>query len=27
MEKAPCPLVLVPGVKTEDTGEMPRLEI
>lgn len=27
MEQTPCPLVLVPGVKTDDTGEIPRLEL
>jgi nucleotide-binding universal stress UspA family protein len=27
MEKTMCPLVLVPGVKTEETGELPRVEL
>ena len=26
MEKTQCPLVLVPGTRAEDTGELPRLE-
>ncbi|MGF1666630.1 MAG: universal stress protein [Acidimicrobiia bacterium] len=26
MERTQCPLLLVPGVKTEDTGEIPRIE-
>jgi nucleotide-binding universal stress UspA family protein len=26
MEKTQCPLVLVPGTRSEDTGELPRLE-
>lgn len=27
MEKTLCPLVLVPGLRLEDTGEVPRLEL
>jgi nucleotide-binding universal stress UspA family protein len=27
MEKTPCPLVLVPGVRSDDTGEIPRIEL
>lgn len=27
MEKTQCPLLLVPGVRTEDTGEIPRVGI
>jgi len=26
MEKTQCPLVLVPGLRSEDTGEIPRIE-
>jgi nucleotide-binding universal stress UspA family protein len=26
MEKTQCPLVLVPGLRGEDTGEIPRVE-
>lgn len=26
MERTPCPLVLVPGSKPDDTGELPRIE-
>jgi nucleotide-binding universal stress UspA family protein len=26
MERAPCPLLLVPGPRTDDTGEVPRVE-
>jgi hypothetical protein len=26
MEKTQCPLILVPGARTEDTGEIPRID-